>query len=145
MIFVAAGEADKAYFKELNRACYREVVERQFGEPWDDEYQSRNFDNKWQAQKFQKILVKDDVIGGYWVDRHVDHDQLRELQIHPVFQGRGWGTIVLQHVMSESDKHRRDLMLRVLYENRALLLYKRNGFEVVDDNGTQFVMLRKHG
>ncbi len=85
MKFVVATEADKAYFKDLNRACYQKVVERQFGKPWDEVYQSQNFDTKWTDQKFLKVLYKDDLVGGYWVDRHVENDQLRELQIHPGF------------------------------------------------------------
>ncbi|HKI73502.1 MAG TPA: GNAT family N-acetyltransferase [Pseudomonadales bacterium] len=134
-----ATDADKEYFEALNEACYTDVVTRQFGR-WDPEFQRTNFNTKWQTHAYRKILVEGKVCGGFWVEEQAGWRQLRELQIHPRFQGRGIGTHILRWVISGSVSDGRRLRLRVLHENRAFELYRRMGFEVIDDGETHFVM-----
>ncbi len=139
MEYLSADPGDKAYFKALNEACYRDVISRQFGS-WDTELQSDNFDAKWQQQDFKKILVDGKVVGGVWLEELADVFQLREIQIHPDYQGHGIGTKVVQDAIDMAQTSEKGLMLRVLFENRAVNLYKKLGFVEVDKNSTQYVM-----
>jgi ribosomal protein S18 acetylase RimI-like enzyme len=135
----AATDADKSYFEALNEACYADVVTRQFG-AWETDRQRARFDVKWQEHRFLKMVVAGRVVGGVWVDEHDDYRQLREIQVHPAFQGRGIGTRVVQDVIDRSSRLGKPLRLWVLHQNMAVSLYMRLGFVIVDDTGTQYVM-----
>ena len=139
MEYSPANESDKSYFQDLHEQCYRDVVTRQFGS-WEFKVQRLNFNAKWPAHQFSKIIIDGQVVGGIWIDEHDEYRQIREIQIHPTYQGQGIGTRVMQDVIDRSQQMGRKLMLKVLHQNYALGLYKRLGFVVVDDTGVQYVM-----
>ncbi len=139
MEYKPADDTDKFYFRELNEACYRDLVTRQFGS-WNSALQLVGFDVKWQTHRFSKIIIGGQVVGGVWVDDLDDFRQLREIQIHPDYQSQGIGTRVVQDVIDRSRNMRKTLRLKVLHQNRAISLYRRLGFEVIDDTGVQYVM-----
>lgn len=137
--YVPATNADKAYFAALNEACYTDVVTRQFGS-WDADAQRAYFDNKWLSQQFRKIVVDGEVVGGIWIEERDDHRLLREIQVHPQFQGQGIGTRVVREAIAAAVADGRKLRLHVLFENRARSLYERLGFVVIGENDTQYIM-----
>lgn len=139
MDYRPADDSDKAYFRELNEVCYRDVVARQFGS-WDSDQQSMGFDVKWKEQRFSKIVIDDQVVGGVWIDELDDFRQLREIQIHPTYQGRGIGTKVVRDVIETSQEMGKALRLKVLLESQAVNLYKRLGFEIIGDTEVQYIM-----
>jgi len=139
MEYSPADDSDKSYFQELHEQCYRDVVTRQFGS-WESKIQRLNFNAKWPAQQFSKIIMDGLVVGGIWIDEHDEFRQVREIQIHPTYQGQGVGTRVMQDVIDRSQQMGKKLMLKVLHENHALGLYKRLGFVITDDTGVQYVM-----
>ena len=137
--FEPATEEDKAYFQALGRACYEDVVTRQFGQ-WDEVLQRQNFEVKWPEHNFRKIMVDDVLVGGVWTDDFADYVQLREIQIHPDFQGQGIGAAIVQMEIDQTRKMDKRLRLRVLFENKAINLYRRLGFTVIDQNEHQHIM-----
>jgi len=137
--FEQATEADKAYFHKLNKACYEEVVGRQFG-PWDDDHQNKSFELKWPDNNFRKIYVNDELVGGVWIDDHPEFIQLREIQIHPDYRGRSIGTRIVQMEIDSARAQNRKIRLRVLFQNVAIGLYKRLGFVTIDQNEHQYIM-----
>lgn len=139
MKFEPALISDKSYFKDLNRACYTEVVGRQFG-PWDEQLQSENFELKWLEQNFQKVFVNDELVGGVWLDEEDYVIQLRELQIDPNYQSKGIGSEVLFRQMEFAQKEGKPMRLRVLTMSNAVALYQRAGFRIVDQNDHQHIM-----
>lgn len=141
MRYELATESDKAYFRDLNRACYQDVVERQFGQ-WDEAWQDQNFDSKWKEQNFHKIIERGEVVGGVWVEDHGTHLHLREIQIHPAHQGKGLGTAVLRDVIARAQFEGKRLQLRVLHLNKALSLYERLGFQRVEKMEAHYLMAR---
>ncbi len=139
MDYIPANDSDKAYFRELNEECYRDVVTRQLGS-WDSGLQSLGFDAKWKEHRFSKIAFDDQIVGGVWVDELDDSRQLREIQIHPTYQRRGIGTKVVKYEIERSRKMGKTLRLKVLLESQAVNLYKRLGFVVIDDTEVQYIM-----
>jgi ribosomal protein S18 acetylase RimI-like enzyme len=139
MEYSPAVDSDKPYFQDLHEQCYRDVVTRQFGS-WEPKTQRLNFDARWLVQQFSKIIIDGNVVGGIWLDEHDEFRQIREIQIHPTYQGQGIGTRVVQDVIYRSQQMDKKLMLKVLHENHALALYERLGFVVTDDTGVQYVM-----
>lgn len=139
MKFVTASDSDKAYFEKLNELCYRDVVEKQFGF-WDSDAQELNFDSKWRNQRFRKIIMDEQVIGGIWTDDYDEYNQLYEIQIHPTHQGNGIGTRIIKAEIDRAKGSGKKLRLRVLLENRAVSLYRKLGFVVVDETEVQYIM-----
>jgi ribosomal protein S18 acetylase RimI-like enzyme len=139
MRFESVTESDKEYFRALNRACYEDVVSQQFGH-WDDEHQNHSFEMKWSENNFRKIYVDDALVGGVWIDDNPEFIQLREIQIHPTYQGRGIGIAVVKLEIENSRNAGKPIRLRVLFMNKAIALYKRLGFVVIDKNEHQYIM-----
>jgi GNAT superfamily N-acetyltransferase len=136
---IPAIDSDKEYFRSLNRDCYQEVVVLQFG-VWDDELQSKGFDLKWKEQKFQKIMIDGVCVGGVWVDLNEYDHQLREIQIHPDYQGQGIGTRIVLEVIEAARHDSRRLWLKVLLQSDAVRLYERLGFAITGKTETQYIM-----
>ena len=139
MRFEPATESDKEYFRALSRACYEDVISRQFG-PWDDLHQNQSFEAKWLENNFRKIYVNDALVGGVWIDDNPEFIQLREIQIHPNYQGMGIGTEVVRLEIDKARNLRKPIRLRVLFMNQAIELYKRLGFTVIGENEHQYTM-----
>lgn len=132
-------DEDKEFFRRLNHRCYQDIVTRQFGE-WDLEIQNRNFEQKWPTNSFLKIIVDGSVVGGVWVDEEAGYLQLREVQIDPDFQGRGYGTLAVKAVIARAGRAGKHVRLRVLHKNRAIRLYEKLGFRTTGSTETQFIM-----
>ncbi|MFT5100635.1 MAG: GNAT superfamily N-acetyltransferase [Patiriisocius sp.] len=130
---------DEPYFRDLNRACYEAVIALQFGH-WDEELQNQSFEAKWPTNNFRKVLFDRQLIGGIWIDENVDFIQLREIQIHPTFQGRGIGTQLIMQELDYARQQHKPIRLRVLFRNPAKHLYERLGFSLIDRNEHQFIM-----
>lgn len=140
MEYIPANESDKEYFRDLNEQCYEDLARRQFGS-WDAGLQSQAFDAKWETQQFQKIFVDDNVVGGIWVEENPQDNQLKEIQIHPMHQNKGIGTLVVQDVIKQAQTDGKRLWLKVLHQNQALNLYERLGFIVTEKTDVQYIMV----
>ena len=114
MQYSPADDSDKLYFQDLHEQCYQDVVTRQFGS-WESKVQRLNFSAKWLAQQFDKIIVDGQVVGGIWIDENDEFRQIREIQIHPTYQGRGIGNRVMQDAIDQSQQMDKKLMLKVLH------------------------------
>ncbi len=70
--------------------------------------------------------------------------ELDDIHIFDSFQGRGYGAQVLEHVVSRAQHMRKDVFLYVFKHNqRAIALYKRHGFEIVENVAeSRYVMAR---
>lgn len=140
MKFVQATDDDKEYFANLSELVYRRMVEQQIG-LWDSEKERAKFEEKWQEQSFKKVYVNGELIGGFWVQEFDDYYQLRELQIHPDYQNRGYGTELLTSLTDKANSTGKELRLRVLLGNPSVNLYKRLGFKVVGQTDVQYHMV----
>jgi len=85
--------------------------------------------------RFDRLLVGPDMIGfaasGPEAPAVI---KLHKLYLHPDFQGRGFGSLLLRHCASEASKAgARRLILAVNKNNaKALAAYLRNGFTIMD-------------
>ena len=107
----------------------REVIERTWG--WDETWQRRDFDRRF--EEYFVSIIEDDgrAAGGLLVESRPDSLYIHELQIMPEHQGRGLGTAVIRHVMSDAAARGLAVGLSVVAANpRARRLYERLGFHV---------------
>ena len=130
--FRQATDADKSFLCALNRLAYEDVVLQQFGE-WDEEFQTRHFEEKWQEQAFQIVRGGDEDIGVIWTEDEPTCINLREIILLPGFQNLGIGTYLLKQVIERAHSKRKPIQLTVLKANKAVDLYKRLGFRIIGE------------
>ncbi|WP_312388751.1 GNAT family N-acetyltransferase [Chryseobacterium sp.] len=69
-----------------------------------------------------------------------DEIELIQLQIHPDFQGKGFGKRILEMIIEESLFSEIPIYLSVLKTNPAQKLYARVGFRTIEENEHSFTM-----
>lgn len=134
-----ATDRDKEFLHDLNRTVYREVVIEQFG-IWDDDHQSKYFEQKWKEAEYQIVELENQRIGTIWIMEEMDHIRIRELQILPEFQRRGIGTELMKRVIEKAKWRKRPIRLSVLRANRARIFYERLGFGMYDETETRLYL-----
>ena len=93
------------------------------------------------ADGFTRIIELDDVqIGIYVVERAPDHVQLLQIFILADYQRRGIGSHLIENLLAEARAASLPLRLRVLRVNPAFELYRRLGFNVVQETPERYFM-----
>ena len=93
------------------------------------------------ADGFTRIIELDDVqIGIYVVERAPDHVQLLQIFILADYQRRGIGSHLIENLLAEARAASLPLRLRVLRVNPAFDLYRRLGFNVVQETPERYFM-----
>jgi ribosomal protein S18 acetylase RimI-like enzyme len=135
----AATAADRGFLMDLNRAAFREAVERVWG--WDDEEQLAYFDARFDPDRRQIVQVDGVDAGEVSIEERPTEIYLARIALLPAWQGRGIGTSIVRSLLDRAAASGRSVVLEVLHENpRAAALYRRLGFEQTDENGTHVFM-----
>ncbi len=132
--------SDFEWLYTLRREVYFDVVSTQFG-TWDEDKQRKLFEDSWKPEGARAVILEGRCVGMFAVEERTDCIWLAEIQIAPVFQGRGIGTELITELRANARERRLPLRLRVLRENhRARRLYERLGFRQVGDTEHHHVM-----
>ena len=115
------------------------MVVRQFGS-WDELAQDGWFEAGLADADFNVVEEDGEPIGAVGLKDSPGHVFLVELQILPHYQGRGFGSALLQDQLARAKRLHKIVTLRVLRENRARSLYLRHGFVVTAQTDTHFLM-----
>lgn len=89
---------------------------------------------------FEIILLDNLPIGRLYVDRREKEIRILDLSLMPESRGRGIGTTIFKHLISEANEKKLPLNLHVLRNNPALKLYERLGFKKAAENDFYFLM-----
>ncbi|SLM64158.1 MULTISPECIES: GNAT family N-acetyltransferase [Dickeya] len=73
------------------------------------------------------------------------HWYLMQIQIHPDFQNRGLGRLLIESLIARASAQRQPVVLSVLKNNPARLLYQRLGFEITGEGDREFTMCHPPG
>jgi ribosomal protein S18 acetylase RimI-like enzyme len=134
--FRQAVESDVDFLRALRAATMREVVLRHQG--WCDEEQNQRVIYHFESARI--IVSGGREIGLLKVVREVDHVHLVQIQLLPAFQGRGIGTAVIVALQEESGPLGMPIILEAYASNRAVALYSRLGFAIVDRTEHSYTM-----
>lgn len=122
--FRSAKDTDLKFLRALRLATMREVVRRH--KPWRESEQDERVLAHLDCARIIQAEGRD--IGLLKVVRKLDEVELLQIQLLPEYQGRGIGTEVIESLKNE----RLPIVLGVYASNRALNLYSRLGFKIVE-------------
>src|ERR1051326_209412 len=138
-----AGEEHVADIQSLAgviwRACYPEIITREqidYMLAWMYSPETLRDEIRSQGICYERLLAGSELIGfsAYGPTEQRDAYKLHKLYLHPAWQGRGLGSQLLRHCEDAariSDAGR--LLLNVNKRNeRAIAVYRRNGFDVIE-------------
>jgi ribosomal protein S18 acetylase RimI-like enzyme len=93
--------------------------------------QSRAYKQTYPDASHQIVLVGGRPAGRLYVHRGKHEIHVVDIALLPEHRGQGLGTALLQGLIDEAQRDGRRVVLEVVRENRALRLYERLGFELV--------------
>jgi ribosomal protein S18 acetylase RimI-like enzyme len=131
---------DYEFLYNLHATTIRPSVEATWG--WDEAFQRAYFADRFDPAQSQIIVVDGEDVGVLQVEERNGQPFLGLIEIAPEYQNRGLGTRVIKDVLDKVHAEGRPLFLHVLKANRdARRLYRRLGFEIVEEREKRYVML----
>jgi ribosomal protein S18 acetylase RimI-like enzyme len=137
-----ARDDDYEALYRLHVASMRDYVAATYG--WNDEVQESMFRDHWARDRpgLRVLIDRDEIVAAYRVDRRAFEIYLGSIEVAPPHQGMGIGTAVIRALLADARAERKRLVLHVMKANpRALALYCRLGFAVVDESTTHYRMV----
>jgi GNAT superfamily N-acetyltransferase len=121
--------------------------------PWDqaqkDAFLRWQFDaqDQWYTQQYAGasrdiVLVAGEAAGRLYVHRTENEILIVDISLLAEHRGRGVGTALLREVLAEGEVTGRRVTVHVERFNRALVLYRRLGFTLVEDQGVHLLLER---
>ena len=86
------------------------------------------------------ILYKNKQAGRLYLSETSSHLRLVDISLLPQFRGKGIGTTILSQLIKRAEKSKRILCLHVRKENRAMSLYIKSGFIIINSTGDYHYM-----
>ncbi|WP_110854672.1 GNAT family N-acetyltransferase [Paraburkholderia silvatlantica] len=135
-----ATPADEPFLFDLRRATMTGHLERA-GESTDEHAHWERL--RYRYNDAHVICRGSEKLGLFKFFRGPDEWTIVQIQILPEHQGRGIAAHLLDDFLREADDARVPVKLSVLKGNRAINLYQRFGFQVVDATDTSLQMRRR--
>ncbi|MEZ4590034.1 MAG: GNAT family N-acetyltransferase [Chloroflexota bacterium] len=130
---------DYDFLYALHRAALQESVARLWG--WDEAWQQNYFQQKFDPAKREVLQWQGQDVGTISVREEEDELYVAMIAILPEFQGRGWGTAVLQNIIHHAQQTGKTVTLHVLKTNpKAQKLYERLGLQIIAEEDYKFKM-----
>ena len=137
-----ASDNDRIFAWSLYADSIRELVEplikKERGVPWDENEESRRFEEIWVPQRTQILELEGQPIGWIAVNGEGGGAFLENFFIAPDFRGRGLGSAVLAWLKDQVGSG--TIRANVVPGSRARSFYERAGF-VVEQEATHQVTL----
>lgn len=119
---------------------------------WDEATKAAFVQHQFRAQQdyyranytgasYDVILVDGEPAGRLYVARWDDEIRVMDIALLPEFRGRGAGERLIRELMAEAADAGKAVTIHVEAQNRALTLYRRLGFELVEERGV-YLLLR---
>lgn len=135
----AATPADEPFLFDLRRATMDEHLKRA-GEPIDEHAHWARL--RYRYNDAHIVCCGSERLGLFKFVRNPDEWTIVQIQILPTYQGRGIAAHLLGEFLRQADCAGVPVKLSVLKGNRAINLYERFGFQVVDSTDASLQMRR---
>lgn len=110
--------------------------------PWDEEYQRRIHQNRFDEKPFYAIHQNQTAVGTLSWDVERDHARFGEFYLFCQFQNAGLGSRILKHALAQADLAGLAVRLEYLKWNPVGRLYLRNGFHPTHESDTHVFLER---
>jgi ribosomal protein S18 acetylase RimI-like enzyme len=107
---------------------------------WDEREQTASFAAQWKREEVRIISVDGKDVGWLQVTEFPTEIRLQKFFVAPQYQRSGIGSEVLSNLLVTWRSTGKKIVLKVLKNNPARLLYERLGFSVVAEAGVTFRM-----
>ncbi len=111
-----------------------EFLESQF------QFQHQHYQKNFCAAAFDIVMLEEEPIGRFYVDRRHDEIRLIDIALLPQWRNEGFGSSLLLALLEESRALDVPVRIHVEQDNPAMRLYERLGFGKVDDAGVYLLM-----
>lgn len=146
--FRDATDADLGFLAQLYASTRQEELKQV---PWTEEQKADFLRMQFDAQHsfyrrqfpdadFLVMTLDERPIGRIYIDRREDEIRLVDIAFLPEFRGGGAGKAVLDRLLDEGRQQGKIVRIHVERFNPALRLYRRLGFEEVDNHGVYYLM-----
>lgn len=136
-IYASTREEELA-LTDMGEEQKRVFVQQQFSA------QDKYYREYYVGARFDLMKVGRDSIGRLYIDRDQERFpgeiRLMEITVLPEFRGHGYGSEVLGYLLEEARQDDRMLTIHVERFNRALSLYERLGFRLLEDKGVYLLL-----
>ena len=142
-------EKDLPFLLKLYRSTREEELNLA---PWTESEKAQFINQQFQAQHqyyqeyygdawFDIIVINHQKVGRLYLEVRDDEFRIIDIAILPEFRGKGWGTKILEEIISLANENDKGIGIHVEKNNPAMNLYLRLGFQNVEDKGVyQFMM-----
>lgn len=125
---------DRDWLYSLYCRTMRPYVEPSWG--WDEEMQSRGFDEQLGAENFRIVAIEGSDIGGFCLKHKEDCVWLDMLLIEPSQQCRGIGGLVMKHIHTLAKSKNFPVRLCSIKTNPATDFYRHLGYTEYKEDAT---------
>ncbi len=130
----ASTRVEEIALVDWDEARTREFLQQQF-EAQHSHYMQHYPDADW------LILEKDgEPVGRLYIERWEREHRLIDIALMPVMRGKGLGEALMRDLMDEAVEAGKALTIHVEHFNPAMRLYRRLGFEMVEDKEVYHLM-----
>jgi ribosomal protein S18 acetylase RimI-like enzyme len=138
---IPADEPHYEFIYRVKKEAYGEYITQVWG--WDEDKQREFFAQDWQELKPSVILYNNEPIGTICVSTSDGNLNIERFYILPEYQNKGIGSYLVKRLLEKADKQNLIAKLCVLKINPAISLYRRHGYEIIDEDEIMYHMERK--
>lgn len=134
---------DLERYIDVKKVCYRNYVDEYYG-GWVENIQVQMntdvFMNSLNNSCFMKIILNGFTVGFLSYNEEEDKIDNISIQMVELAQGKGIGSLYLQHITQYSKDSHKPIFLKVFKSNPAQHLYQHYGFKTYSETLTHYLM-----
>ncbi len=104
------------------------------------EAQHKYYQKMFADAEFSIVERDGEAIGRLYIDRREDEHRLIDIALLPEHRGEGIGGALMREVLDEAREAGKLVRIHVERNNPAMRLYRRLGFEKIEEQGVYFLM-----
>ena len=139
IVLISATKDDYNWLEDLRREVYLELFKTTWGN-WDEGRHQRHWKSCWELGNISILSINDSLVGMVQLISSNSLVEIAEIQIHPKYQNKGYGTAVLRLIIQHAQSDKKEITLSTGLFNRAIHLYERVGFKVTSRNNHKIYM-----